>query len=428
MFTAQARVRSLLRLNEAVQKLNSTLDLDLLLDRFMNEIVSAFGCLEGMVLLKERGAEWLTVTAVTGCSHVTKNARIRLARDSSVGVAALTGMPFYSPDLTREAFALPAERNARSELQLPLIAQGEVIGVFSAQHPEADGFPEEQRALLEALAAHLAVAIENARLFRREKVEKERLKAQEEEAHRIQQALLPQRTPAIPGLAVEGRSISAGAVGGDFYDFFALPEAGDGRPRGGSRQRRRWGMVLADVAGKGLASALLMSATRGIVRSVARQVADPAEVLRRVNQVLRGDLPSNKYVTMIYAVLDADRRTLRFANAGHPWPIYAAGGRARFLKTKMGLPLGVGESDYDECRVQFPDGARLLLYTDGVTEAWNEREIEYGRKRLQQQARRPVLTVAGVLQEVIEFSGAGSLRDDATVLLLQAGRNVRRVK
>jgi len=408
-----------MQLNEAVQKLNSTLDLDVLLDRFMGEIVKAFGCVEGMVLLKERGANYLTVAAVTGCSHVAKHAHIPLVRENSLGFAALTGLPFYSPDVTKEPFTLPAEQSARSELQLPLVARGEVIGVFSTQHPKVDGFPEEQRALLEALAAHLAVAVENARLFRRERAEKELLQAQEDEAHRIQRALLPQTVPEIPGITLRGECISAGAVGGDFYDYIELPERA-GRRRGTGPAQCCWGLVLGDVAGKGLASALLMSATRGILRSVARQAREPGEVLRRVNQILRGDLPANKFVTMIYAVLDGAKRRLTFASAGHPWPIFMAGGRARFLKTKQGLPLGVGESDYDECTVELSAGARLLLYSDGVTEAWNAAEEEYGMKRLKQQARRIGLCPERVLAEVRAFSGAHQLRDDATVLVVQA--------
>jgi sigma-B regulation protein RsbU (phosphoserine phosphatase) len=430
--SAQARVRSLLRLNEAVQKLNSILDLDVLLDRFVNDIAYAFGCLRTMVLLREPGSDELYLAAVTGCAQSAVKPRYVIGRDGLVGYTAAIGMPIYTPDVSKEPRYLACEsRPTKSELDLPLIAHGEVIGVFNAEHPELDGFPEEQRALLEALASHLAVAIENARMFRREQLEKQLLKAQQEEAHRIQQAQFPQAPPQTSGVLVEGQCIPAGAVGGDFYDFIRLPHHGKpaseensreagaaSAPRNGAPQL--WGLVLADVAGKGLAAALLMSAARGILRSVVRHVTRPGAVLERVNRVMRGDLPAQKFVTMVYAVLDVSNRTLTFANAGHPWPIYSDGGRPRFLKTKKGLPLGVGESEYDECTVELRPGSRLLLYSDGVSEACNRAEEEYGLERLKLQLRCPTLSAAGVLADVNAFSGASQLEDDATVLVVKA--------
>jgi sigma-B regulation protein RsbU (phosphoserine phosphatase) len=267
------------------------------------------------------------------------------------------------------------------------------------------------------------VAIENARMFRREQVEKQLLKAQQEEAHSIQQALFPQSPPQVPGVLVEGHCIPAGAVGGDFYDFIRLPLRNGAVDSHGGRTRHAphqlWGLVLADVAGKGLAAALLMSAARGILRSVIRHVTRPAAVLERVNRVMRGDLPAAKFVTMIYAVLDAANHTLTFANAGHPWPIYTNGARPRFLKTKTGLPLGVGESGYDECTVELRPGSRLLLYSDGVSEACDRNEEEYGVDRLKLQARRPDLTAQGILDDVNAFSGSSQLEDDATVLVVK---------
>lgn len=414
--SAQTRVRSLLRLNEAVQKLNSILDLDELLDRFVNEVAYAFGCLQTMVLLREPGSRTLYVAAVTGCAPSEVKPSYDIGRDGLVGYTAEVAMPVYTPDVSLEPrYRQCKYRPTRSELDLPLVAQGEVIGVFNAEHPELDGFPEEQRALLEALAAHLAVAIANARRFRREQVEKEFLKSQEEEARRIQQGLFPQVSPQVAGFLVEGHCIPAGAVGGDYYDFIPLP-----RRRGGSQQQR-WGLVLADVAGKGLAAALVMAATRAVLRSVVRQVGRPGAVLERVNRTLGPDLPGNKFVTMFYGVLDAATQTLTFANAGHPWPIYSRGARPQLLKTKQGLPLGVAESRYDECTVELPPEARLLVYSDGVSEACNPQGEEYGMERLKQRARRADLSAPGVLRDVSGFSETNQLEDDATVLVVRAG-------
>ncbi|MFB3813904.1 MAG: PP2C family protein-serine/threonine phosphatase [Terriglobales bacterium] len=407
--TPHIRVRSLLRLNEAVQKINSILELDVLLDRIVNDIAVAFGCLEATILLKEDGSDEMVVAAVMGCTQCSKRDRFRIGIDGLTGWVASTGLPVYTPDVTKEPRYIACEETTRSELDLPLIAHGEVIGVFSAQHPDVDGFPGEQRELLEALARHIAVAIWNARMFERERAERRRALEQEAEAHRIQRALFPKAPPVIEGFHVSGECISAGAVGGDWYDF--LPHQ-DGTGR-------LWSLVLADVAGKGISAALLMSATRGILRSTAEHLVSPAAVLDRVNRVLCGDLPVERFVTMVYAVLDPLRRTLTYANAGHPWPLFANGHGAQSLKTASGLPLGIADCEYDEQTIELPPGSRLLFYSDGVSEACNRAEEEYGLDRLRQHVLRPDVTAAAVLDDVRAFSGGRVPADDATVIVLR---------
>lgn len=410
--SAQVRVRSLLRLNEAVQRINSILDLDVLLDRVVNDIANAFGCLEAEVLLKEEGTNKVSVAAVMGCSQCSKRDRFTIGVDGLVGYTAAIGMPVYTPDVSKEPRYIACEQNTRSELDLPLIAHGKVIGVFSAQHPEIDGFPAEQRALLEALAAHIAVAIENARILQRERAEHGLLRAQEEEARRIQQALFPQQRPRIQGFTIEGHCIPAGAVGGDWFDFMPLPAY--------HKSEQLWGIALADVAGKGMAAALLMSATRGILRSVTKHITSPAEVLDKLNRALMEDLPPEKFVTMIYAVIDPANRTLTYANAGHPWPIYSDGVEMRYLQTECGLPLGIADCRFDERTVNLTEDSRLLLYSDGVTDATNAAGEDYGLARLKKQALGPEISSHQLLQDVRAFSGSRPLGDDATVIMLKS--------
>ena len=160
------------------------------------------------------------------------------------------------------------------------------------------------------------------------------------EARKIQQALLPRSSPYIPGFVISGLSTPAGAVGGDWYDFIPFSDG-------------RWGLVLADVSGKGMAAALLMSATRGILRSLAEASCSPSEVLTKLNQLLVNDFPSGRFVTMVYAVLDPVTRTLTFASAGHLRPLLIENSNARFLDTERGLPLGIGPGDYSEAQLHF---------------------------------------------------------------------------
>src|SRR5262249_49341406 len=140
-------------------------------------------------------------------------------------------------------------------------------------------------------------------------------------------------SPYLPGFVFEATSVPAGEVGGDWYDYIDL----------GSN---RWGVVLADISGKGMAAALLMSATRGILRSLARTDRTPGELLRRLNSVLRDDFPAGRFVTMIYGILDANQRTFTFANAGHPHPVLVQGNEAVLVNGESGLPLGLKDATY----------------------------------------------------------------------------------
>jgi phosphoserine phosphatase RsbU/P len=306
-----------------------------------------------------------------------------------------------------DPFYLACEENARSAVAIPLKLQDRVIGVFNASHPDTDGFSREQLQLLQALADHIAIAVENARLFQRERDLNERFSKEAEEARQIQQQLLPNSSLLLPGFSVTGATLPAGAVGGDWYDYIELP--------GG-----KWGFVLADVSGKGMAAALLMSATRGVFRALAEDIHTPGEVLAKLNRSLLRDFPAGRFVTMIYGVLDPAERTFTFANAGHPWPVIRNGTCTRLLETETGLPLGITDASYSEAAVALNAGARVLFYSDGISEAVNDRQQEYGTARLAQLLCKPYVSTETILNDVSEFSSGLPAFDDATVVLISA--------
>lgn len=226
------------------------------------------------------------------------------------------------------------------------------------------------------------------------------------EARVIQQALLPKTSPSIPGFTVSGLSIPVGAVGGDWYDFIPMDKG-------------RWGLVLADVSGKGTAAALLMSATRGILRSLVEAACTPGEVLTKLNRLLVEDFPAGRFVTMVYAVLDPAKRTLTFANAGHLRPLLMTGISAQFLDVERGIPLGLGPGDFSEVEVKLPMGSRLVFYSDGITEAENQADEEYGLVRLQEHFWRTDASAESLLDDVRSFADGSGLRDDASVILVK---------
>ena len=403
------QVEDLLKLQKAAQKINSILDLDQLIDKVVNDVALSFGCVEADIYLhdEERGELVLACAhGCAGCAVCGTGNSLKIGKQGMVGYVAGTGQMRYAPDVRKDPYYIGCEESTLSEVAIPLHVEGKLIGVFTASHPELDAFPAEQLRLLQALCSYVAVAVHNARRFQQERSEREQMSREANEARKIQEALLPRSSPYIPGFAVTGLSTPAGAVGGDWYDFIPFDDG-------------RWGLVLADVSGKGTAAALLMSATRGILRSLATACC-PSEVLTKLNELLVNDFPSGRFVTMVYAILDPATRTLKFSSAGHLRPLLIENSHAQFLDTERGLPLGIGPGGYSEAQVQLAPGSRLLFYSDGITEATNLEDDEYGAERLEKHFQRADASPESILDDVRTFANGAGLHDDATVILVKA--------
>ena len=404
------QVEDLLKLQKAAQKINSILDLDRLIDKVVNDVARSFGCVEADVYLhdEERGELVLACAhGCAGCEVCGKGHSLKIGKEGMVGYVAATGQMRYAPNVRKDPYYIGCEECTLSEVAIPLHVEGKLIGVFTASHPALDAFPPEQLRLLQALCSYVAVAVHNARRYQKERHERQKMSREANEARKIQQALFPRSSPYIPGFVISGLSTPAGAVGGDWYDFIAFTDG-------------RWGLVLADVSGKGTAAALLMSATRGMLRSLAEAACSPSEVLTKLNQLLVNDFPSGRFVTMLYGVLDPVARTLTFASAGHLRPLLIENSHARFLDTERGMPLGIGAGDYSEAQVQLPPDSRLLFYSDGITEATNPEEDEYGADRLEKHFRQSEASAESILEDVRTFANGAGLHDDATVILVKA--------
>jgi sigma-B regulation protein RsbU (phosphoserine phosphatase) len=400
------QIEHLLKVQKWAHKISSILDLDQLIDQIVNNMACAFGCLEANIYLYDEERAELEMAAVHGCTLHSKGARLKVGK-GMVGYVAATGNMRYAPDVRIDPYYIACEAATRSEVAIPLSADGKLVGVFTASHHELDAFPDDQLRLLQAMCNHIAVAVNNARRFQYEKQERERMAREAREARAIQQALLPKSSPYIPGFAISGLSVPAGDVGGDWYDFIQFEDG-------------RLGLVLADVSGKGTAAALLMSATRAMLRSLAQANCSPAEVLGKLNALLVNDIPSGRFVTLVYAVLNPTKRTLTFANAGHLRPLLVDGENARFLDSEHGTPLGLVSGDFSECTVALPMRARVVMYSDGITEAAGPDENEYGPERLRDHVLLPKVSVDSILADVRSFVNGAGLRDDATVIFLRA--------
>src|SRR5436190_11911935 len=381
------QVEELLKLQKAAQKITSILDLDQLIDKVVHEIAASFGCVEANIYLHDEPRAELILAGVCGCTSHEKGQTLKVGKDGMVGHVAATGKMRYAPDVRRDPYYIACEESTLSEVAIPLVVDNRLVGVFTASHPELNAFPPEQLRLLQALCNHVAVAVQNARLFQRERQERERMSREAHEARVIQQALLPKSSPYVPGFAISGLSIPAGAVGGDWYDFISFDDG-------------CWGLVLADVSGKGTAAALLMSATRGMLRSLAQTCSGPGEVLTRLNRLLVEDFPSGKFVTMLLAVLNPSTRVLTFASAGHLRPLLVDEEGARFLDSERGMPLGLGTGGFSEHQVHLSKGSRLVLYSDGITEATGPTDEEYGPERMRDHVLQPESCAESILADV----------------------------
>jgi sigma-B regulation protein RsbU (phosphoserine phosphatase) len=403
------QVEDLQRLQRAAQKIGSILDLDPLIDKIVNDVAHSFGCVEAGIYLHDEEHGEMVLAGVHGCSVNHKGYRLKIGKEGMVGHVASTGQMRYAPDVRKDDYYIGCEHATLSEVVIPLHVGERLVGVFTASHPELDAFPRQQLRILQSLCDHVAVAVHNARRFQSERAERETMSREAQEARIMQQALLPKSSPYIPGYVISGLSVPAGAVGGDWYDFIPFPDG-------------RWGLVLADVSGKGTAAALLMSATRGMLRSLAEACCPPGEVLTKLNGLMVEDFPAGKFVTLVYAVLDPATRTVIFANAGHLHPLFIDDHGAHFLDTERGLPLGLSCGDYSETTVTLSPGSRLVFYSDGITEAVNTDEQEYGLERLAEHAVTFGASAVSIVDDVRAFASASGVRDDATVVFVGVGR------
>ena len=398
-------VQALMNVQRAAQLISSTLELDSVLERVVNDLASTIGSVEINVWLREAGTDELVLAGVHGCSVNRKGARMKFT-SGMAGYVASTGRMHYAPDVSLDPYYIPCEPETQSAVYIPLVSRGDVIGVFAVDHSELNGFTEDQLSILEALTGHITVAIENARLYSEQRLLQERMHREEQEARVIQQALIPKSSPLIQGFRFDTAWQPAGAVAGDWFDWIELSSG-------------RLGIVLADVSGKGMPAALLMSATRATLRTLARLDLSPGETLRQLNRMLIADMPANKFVTMVYGVLDPKSREITFASAGHLAPLLI-NGTSEFLPLDTGLPLGLAASTYPEYTMQLKPGTKVLLYSDGITEAQNRDEEEFGPARLVEHFLQPHACIDELFQEIKRFSAGSTHTDDATAVLVSS--------
>ena len=324
------------------------------------------------------------------------------------GVVEIDKLQIDSPALARM-------KAAGIKLAVPLVNQGELIGVLNlGARLSTQEYSADDRALLNNLATQAAPALRVAQLVRQQQSEvaaRERIEQEMRVARLIQLTLLPKQMPALEGWQFARRYQPARAVGGDFYDFIDLPDG-------------NLGLVVGDVTDKGVPAALVMASTRSILRSAAQRLGSPGEILQRSNELLCDDIPPNMFVTCFFGILDTTTGRLRYANAGHDLPHHRHATGVDEL-TAYGMPLGLMTGmHYEEHETVLAPGDLLLLYSDGLVEAHNTERDMFGFPRLRDLMAERVLngeaTIEYLLDELARFTGAGwEQEDDITLVTLQ---------
>ncbi len=319
--------------------------------------------------------------------------------------------------LDMESPALDRMKQVGIKLLVPLVSQGELIGLLNlGPRLSQQEYSADDRKLLSDLATQTAPAVRVAQLVRQqqqEAKERERIEQELKVARLIQQTLLPKALPELPGYDVAAYYQPAREVGGDFYDFMTLEDG-------------RLGLVVGDVTDKGVPAALVMATTRTMLRAAAQRLLSPGEVLQRVNDVLVQDIPPNMFVTCLYAILDPASGRLVYANAGHDLPYRRRAGRAEGAEElrARGMPLGLMPGmGYEEKEIVLQKGESVLFYSDGLVEAHDRRREMFGFPRLQGLvgAHRSggSALISFLLSELARFTGEGwEQEDDITLVTL----------
>ncbi|MEJ7862437.1 MAG: SpoIIE family protein phosphatase [Pyrinomonadaceae bacterium] len=361
----------------------------------------------------EEGGMKISVARLRGREEKIEEVRIsRTVMDEVMenGKSVLTSDAQHDPRYASQTMSL---LGIRSVLAVPLsVSATEVFGIIYADSPTHETtFSEEHLNILTTLASVASIRVENARLLE-ERFERERMERELELATEIQQSFQPSAPPFLEGYELQGISFSCYEIGGDYYDFITQH---DGKML----------IALGDVSGKGTAAALLMSSLHASIHAQVAAKASLPEMIVAVNQYLADNTPTNRFVTLFAAELDQQTGTLRYINAGHNPPLIGHSDNTVEQLDLGGFPLGIlPNAEYEVGETRLKTGDSLVVYSDGVTEANNLREEEFGIERLTEVVGKNVKSSASGMRDKVEsalsaFTQTAPANDDITLVIVK---------
>lgn len=401
------------------QTFNSSLDLNEVLNRVMDEVVQAVEAERGFVMLSEDEGNLVFKTARGIDRKTIDDPQFQVSR-SIVERVAREGQPVLTSDAqSDERFSMRQSirlLGLRSILCVPLNLKDKILGVIYVDNRLQTGiFSRSDLDLVSAIASNAAIAIENARLYQLA-VERGRLERELQMARQVQASLLPTEVPEFEGWEFIATWQPASQVAGDYYDFIPLQDG-------------NLGLVIGDVTDKGMPAALFMALTRTFIRAYLSYANSPLQAILNANNQICMDSSDGMFVTLFYAQLDPKSGELIYVNAGHNPPILIRSGDDGSAQlthlTRTGMALGVEcETSYGQKQIFMKPGDSLLIYTDGLTDTINEEGEAFGLERIErvmisQREQSAGEIVSSILLNIQEFSVASDPFDDITLMMIK---------
>jgi phosphoserine phosphatase RsbU/P len=403
---------------QTAEVVNSLFDLNEILDTIIRLVPMLVGVESAIVLIRDDMREVFRPGPSYGISEMGRGLLGSLAlEEAEVMDTGIQPAETGTPNANYYAFKPPSwlgkVMSASQAYFFPLNARGKLVGalIVGSTKEAEQTLPLRRINILNGIAHQAATAVVNDNLYK-EAAERDKLEQELDFAREIQASFIPDGQPDIAGCNVASFWLAARQVSGDFYDFIALPD-------------NRWGIVIADVADKGVPAALFMALSRTVIRTVALNRLNPADVLMRTNEILDNDTQSDLFVTVFYAIWNPKTQLLTYANGGHNPPILMGQNGRSHLLNGEGMALGVLPTIHvAKNAVKVSKGDTLVFYTDGVTEAMNEDFDEFGMERLHQtiranQQKDASHIVAAITNAIEDHAGETPQFDDITLVVMK---------
>jgi len=398
---------------EAVRKISNSLDLDEVLDTIFDSLKELIDYSAAVICVIDTRSGAVYELKTTGYPPDSLRQDFLSSGGGIIGWVLENGHGEIVNDVKTDARYVKARPETHSEVAVPIIrADGKAIGVINLEADRVNAYDERDLELLTMFASLAAAAIDHT-LLHRQVMRQRRAESELELARKVVDSLLPRSFPIIEGFDIYGASIPVREVGGDYLDF--IDSITD-----------RLAVIVADVSGKGLAAALIMVTFRAYLHATVINELSMRVVMARVNRLIHETTDGDRFITSFYGLVDPEHKRLLYINAGHNPPMLLRADGTSQLLQEGGLPLGVFvDSRYSESVVEFRSGDILVLYTDGVVEANNQRDEEFGLERLEKivraaSDRRAHEIVESITRAVDEYSAeVGGPEDDLTVSIIK---------
>lgn len=406
-------VEELTIINDLARAIGASLNSHEIMNTIIRRSLRAVNAEQGVITLVHDQPSEPTKTLVRTMSDSTEHEAFHLDQ-SLLGWMQINKKPLSMNDPHNDPRfrGLRLDESIRSLLCVPMLVKSELKGVLTVTNKkEADEFTNEDQRLLAIIAAQSAQIVETARLYEEEKA-LSRVKEEIRLASEIQLGLLPKTNPRIPDFEIAGFSLPAQVVGGDYYDFIRIDEG-------------RLAICLGDVSGKGLPAALLMSNLQATIRGQTVLGQSPKDCMKRSNRLMYESTDPHKFATLFYGIMDTRTHELAYSNAGHDLPFFFRGDEEPTRLESGGLILSVMEDfDYEQAVVRFNPGDLLVIYSDGITDATNEYEEQFGEERLLDLLNTgcgmaPRDLIEKITAAVGEFAGGRPQMDDMTLVVVK---------